>query len=124
MRLWRVVLLLNLALAVGVALGSVRWAREVRRLEGEVTRLREAAARTAQTSWTARGIVRAVVPQLGAVFLTHEALPGLMDAMTMGFQVESPTMLEGLTSGDVVRFTVRRDADRLVVVMIEKLKPT
>jgi Cu/Ag efflux protein CusF len=120
-RLWKAVVLLNLALAVGFGLGHLRWAREVRALRAEVDRLRQEASRTAQQSWTARGIVRSLIPKLGAVFLTHEALPGLMDAMTMGFQVDDPALLEGLAPGDPVRFTVRRDGERLVVVAIEKV---
>jgi Cu/Ag efflux protein CusF len=120
-RLWKVVVLLNLALAVGFGLGHLRWAREVRTLRAEVDRLRLEASRATQQSWTARGIVRSMIPKLGAVFLTHEALPGLMDAMTMGFQVDDPALLDGLRPGDPVRFTLRRDGERLVVVAIEKV---
>ncbi|HEY7138585.1 MAG TPA: copper-binding protein [Methylomirabilota bacterium] len=122
MRLWKVVLLLNLALAVGIGLGYLRWAREVRTLRDEVARLRAEAAPPSQQSWTVRGIVRSVIPKLGAVFLTHEAMPGLMDAMTMGFEADDPKLLDGLAPGDRVRFTVRRDGERLVLVMIEKAR--
>jgi Cu/Ag efflux protein CusF len=122
MRLWKVVLLLNLALAVGVGLGYLRWAREVRGLRDEVVRLRTEAARPNPQSWTVRGIVRSTIPKLGAIFLTHEAMPGLMDAMTMGFEAEDPKLLDGLAPGDPVRFTVRRDGERLVLVTIEKTR--
>jgi Cu/Ag efflux protein CusF len=121
MRLWKVVLLLNVALGVGLGLGYLRWAREIRRLEDQIERLRVEAARPGLSSWTVRGIVRSVVPGLGAVFLTHEAMPGLMEAMTMGFEAENPKVLNGLAPGDLVRFTVRKDGDRLVLVTIEKL---
>jgi Cu/Ag efflux protein CusF len=122
-RLWKVLVLLNLALAVGIGLGYLRWAREVRSLQDEVDRLRDATARPTAASWTVRGIVRSVIPKLGAIFLTHEALPGLMDPMTMGFDTEDPKLLDGLAPGDPVRFTVRRDGDRLLVVWIEKIRP-
>jgi len=122
MRLWKVVLLLNLALGVGVGLGYLRWAREVRGLQDEVARLRAESAPPNPQSWTVRGIVRSTIPKLGAVFLTHEAMPGLMDAMTMGFEADDPKLLDGLAPGDAVRFTVRRDGDRLVLVAIEKAK--
>jgi Cu/Ag efflux protein CusF len=122
MRLWKVVLLLNVALAVGIGLGYLRWAREVRRLEDQVERLQADAARSSLSSWTVRGIVRAVMPQAGAVFLTHEAMPGLMEAMTMGFEAENPKLLNGLAPGDPVRFTVRKDGERLVLVSIAKLR--
>jgi Cu/Ag efflux protein CusF len=122
MRLWKVVVLLNIALAVGIGLGYLRWAKEVRSLRDEVSRLRADAVRPNPQSWTVRGIVRSVIPKLGAVFLTHEAMPGLMDAMTMGFEAEEPKMLDGLAPGDPVRFTVRRDGERLVLITIEKLR--
>jgi Cu/Ag efflux protein CusF len=122
MRLWKVVLLVNLALALGVGLGYLRWAREVRGLRDEADRLHAEAVRPGPQSWTVRGIVRSVVPKLGAIFLTHEAMPGLMDAMSMGFEAEDPKLLEGLAPGDPVRFTVRRDGEKLVLVMIEKVR--
>jgi Cu/Ag efflux protein CusF len=123
MRLWKVIVLLNLALGLGVGLGYLRWAREVRALQDEVARLRAAATQPGPSSWTVRGIVRSVVPKLGAIFLTHEAMPGLMDAMTMGFEAENPKILDGLAPGDPVRFTVRKDGERLLVVTIEKQRP-
>ena len=122
MRLWKVVLLLNLALGVGIGLGYLRWAREVRSLRDEVVRLRAQSTDAKPQSWTVRGIVRSVIPKLGAIFLTHEAMPGLMDAMTMGFEAEDGKLLDGLAPGDPVRFTVRRDGERLVLVMIEKVR--
>jgi Cu/Ag efflux protein CusF len=123
MRLWKVVVLLNLALGVGVGLGYLRWAREVRTLRDEVARLRADAARPTPQSWMVRGVVRSVIPKLGAIFLTHEAMPGLMDAMTMGFEAEDPKILDGLTPGDAVRFTVRKDGERLIVIAIDKRAP-
>jgi Cu/Ag efflux protein CusF len=120
MRLWKVIVLLNLALGMGIGLGYLRWAREVRALQDEIARLRADATRPDPSSWTVRGIVRSVIPKLGAVFLTHEAMPGLMEAMTMGFEAEDPKLLDGLLPGDAVRFTVRRDGERLVLVAIEK----
>lgn len=121
MRLWKVIVLLNLALLLGLGLGTLRGAREARRLEAEVERLRAEAERAAGSTWTARGIVRGVLAPLRAVTLTHEALPGLMPAMTMAFQVDHARLLDGLQPGDVVTFTVRRDGDRLVLTAIEKV---
>jgi len=122
MRLWKVILLVNLALALGVGLGFLRWAREVRDLRQELAKAREAASprQVGPRSWTVNGIVRLVLPQAGAVFITHEAIPGLMQAMTMGFEAEDPKILDGLTPGDPVRFTVREKGERIFLVAIEK----
>ena len=65
-------------------------------------------------------MVRSVIPKLGAIFLTHDAMPGLMDSMAMGFEAEDPKLLDGLAPGDPVRFTVRKDGDRLILTTIEK----
>jgi len=43
-----------------------------------------------------------------------------MDAMTMGYRVEPPSLLEGLKSGDQVRFTI--DVQNKAIVKIEKMK--
>lgn len=122
MRLWRVVVLVNVALGLGVGLGYVRWARRLPALEEELARVREAAARwpAGARRWTVRGIVRLPLPDQGGVFFTHEAVPGLMQAMTMGFEAASPALLAGLAPGDPVRFTLEERGARVVVVAIEK----
>lgn len=53
-------------------------------------------------------VVRLDVAQ-GTVTVSHEAIPGLMDAMTMPFQVRDRAALDGLTPGMVVTFTVTVD---------------
>ena len=42
-----------------------------------------------------------------------------MGAMTMGYRVEPPSLLEGVKTGDTVRFTM--DTQQQVIVKIEKL---
>ena len=122
MGLWKVVVLVNLALLLGLGGGYLRWGREVRQLQAELEAARRAppAPPGGEASWTVRGIVRSVLPNLGAVILTHEAMPGLMQAMTMGFEVIDSKLLDGLSPGDRVRFTVKRAGDRIVLVAIEK----
>lgn len=132
MRVWKVVALVNLALAIGAGGGALWWGQEVRRLRQELTRAREAEtrAKTPETagagqgggarSWTVQGIVRAVQRRAGIVMLTHEALPGLMPAMTMLFEAENPRILNGLAPGDRVRFTVKEGEGRLALVAIQK----
>jgi protein SCO1/2 len=122
MRLWKVVALVNLALGIGVAAGYLRWGREARLLREALEAVQAARleAPGGDRSWTVRGIVRGTVPGLGAVILTHEAMPGLMGAMTMAFEVEDPKLLAGLEAGDRVRFTVRHAAERLVLIAIAK----
>ena len=67
------------------------------------------------------GKVIAVVPGSNQLVVEHGPIKGLMDAMTMGYRVEPPTLLEGLHAGDSIRFII--DARKNAIVKIDKLKP-
>ena len=107
MRLWRVILLVNLALGLGLLCGYLAWGREATRLGQELERTRagQASAGT-RRAWQARGVVRAVLPELNVVVLTHEDLAGYMGSMTMGFRVHDPKLYDGLDIADAVIFTL------------------
>jgi len=66
------------------------------------------------------GVVRAFIPDLGIIVLTHEDIPGFMPGMTMGFRVVAEKIPEGLSVGDAVRFTVRGSPPLVVLTAIEK----
>jgi len=119
MAVWRVVLLLNLALAVGVGWGYVWWGRQVDRLTRDVAEARAAAA--GPRDYRATGVVRAVLGDIGALVITHEEIPGYMPAMTMAFRATSPQVYETVAVGDAVRFTLRGTPPNLAIVAVEKL---
>jgi Cu/Ag efflux protein CusF len=108
MRLWRVVLLLNLALAVGVLVGWLAWGQQVARLERRLVQSQQRVVVIGgEQTWVIKGVVRAVIPEIQVVVLTHEEIPGFMPAgMTMGFKVKDAKVLERARVGDVVRFTL------------------
>jgi len=107
MKLWRVVLLLNLALAVGVLLGWLAWGREVSRLEARLSQSQRVVVIGGEQTWVVKGVVRAVIPEIQVLVLTHDEIPGFMSAgMTMGFKVKDAKLLERARVGDVVRFTL------------------
>ncbi len=83
------------------------------------TNYSEAGAQAGLNTVTAEGKVVAAVPSSGQIVLEHGEIKGFMDAMTMGYRVESPTLLEGLKFGDRVRFTI--DAAKKTIVKVEKL---
>lgn len=122
MRLYKVMLLVNLALGVGFLLGSLWWAQEVGRLRREVTASRQGtnARPSAEGGWSAQGIVQVVAPEINRIFIDHGEIPGLMEAMTMAFEPEDPKLFQGLSPGDRVRFTLQRKGERLILVAIEK----
>jgi Cu/Ag efflux protein CusF len=107
MKLWRAVLLLNLALAVGLLLGWLAWGREVSRLEARLNQSQRVVVIGGEQTWVVKGVVRAVIPEIQVLVLTHDEIPGFMSAgMTMGFKVKDARLLEGARVGDVVRFTL------------------
>ncbi len=118
MRLWRAVLLMNLALGLGVLLGYLGWGRQLVPLEQELSAARQQAA--VPRTWTVRGVVRAVLPQANVVILTHEDIPGFMASMTMGFPVKDAKLVQGLDIGETVRFTLAGVPPDLVITAIDR----
>ena len=122
MRLYKVILLVNLAVGVGFLLGSLWWAQEVGRLRHEAAGTGQSGTTRppAAGPWTAEGVVRVVAPEINRIFIEHGDIPGLMEAMTMAFEPENPHMLDGLAPGDQVHFTLQQKGERLTLVTIEK----
>jgi len=80
----------------------------------------QAGAAAAPKTVEAEGKVVATVPSSNQIVVEHGEIKGFMDAMTMGYRVEPSSLLEGLKSGDRVRFTI--DVPQNAIVKIEKLK--
>lgn len=79
-----------------------------------------AAARPAsQHTVVGEGKVVAVVPSSHQIVLDHKAIAGFMDAMTMGYQVTPPSLMESVQAGDTVRFTI--DTEKKAIVHLEKM---
>jgi Cu/Ag efflux protein CusF len=66
------------------------------------------------------GKVVATVPNSSQIVVEHGEIKGFMEAMTMGYRVDPPSLLEGLKFGDQVRFTI--DVPKKAIVKIEKMK--
>jgi Cu/Ag efflux protein CusF len=120
--MWKVALLLNLALLLGIGGGYLWWGRRAERLEGELARARDAQALSrSEQEWVVRGVVRAVLPDAGVIVISHEAIAGFMAPMTMGFRVASPQIYDGVQVGDAVRFKLRGVAPNGVVIALERI---
>ena|SRR5689334_8666409 len=131
MRMWRVAMLVNLALAVGLGFGYGAWGRRLAKLDGEVTTSqvqveqlkREraacfAGARSGEQLWEGRGIVRAVYPKL--LLITHEEIVGLLPARTTGFRLAGSANHGGVHAGDPIRFWLQgTGSDDNMLVRIE-----
>ena len=69
-----------------------------------------ASATTSTKQYPIRGIVVRVDSQDGQVTLQHEAIPGLMEAMTMPYPVTDRSALSELHPGDKIMATVLADS--------------
>ena len=81
----------------------------------------------AASVWAAPEWVRGEITKLNAekaqLTLKHEAIKSAgMDAMTMPYKVKSAAVLKGFKPGDMVRFTVRMQADDMLVEQLEHAK--
>lgn len=77
-------------------------------------------AQSEQKTAVGEGKVVATVPNASQIVVEHGEIKGFMDAMTMGYRVDPPSLLEGLKFGDKVRFTI--DVPKKAIVKIEKMK--
>ena len=68
---------------------------------------------------TGDGKVIAVVPANQQLVVEHGEIKDFMEAMTMGYKVDPPSLLNKLKAGDNVRFTI--DTQRQAIVKIETL---
>ena len=124
MRVWRVVLLVDLALAVGLGSGYLWWGQQTRRLAAELAAARAAAAAAGgDREYQGTGVVRAGLGELGIIVITHGDIAGYMPAMTMGFRASEPKILESVKPGDAVRFTLRGTPPNLAITSIDKTAP-
>jgi Cu/Ag efflux protein CusF len=76
-------------------------------------------SRASRRSW-GEGKVVAVVPSSSQIVVDHKEIKGFMDAMTMGYRTEPPSLLEGVKAGDSIRFTI--DTQQKAIVKIEKMQ--
>ena len=121
MALWQVVIVVNLALVIGLGSGYLWGGRQVARLRGELATARSTGNAGGEREFQGRGVVRAVLPELNVIVLTHGEIPGYMPPMTMGFRAAPPQLLDGIAVGDPVHFLLRGTLPNLVVTGIEKL---
>ena len=131
MRMWRVVVLLNLALAVGLGFGYAVWGRKLDALDKDLDKAQtqlsqaererqacEAGGRVGEQQWEGKGILRAIYPRLALI--THEEIPDFLPARTTGFRLVQPANLDRLRPGDAIRFWLQGTGyDNNVLVKLE-----
>jgi Cu(I)/Ag(I) efflux system periplasmic protein CusF len=76
-------------------------------------------AEAEQKTVVGEGKVITTVPNASQIVVEHGEIKGFMEAMTMGYRVDPPSLLEGLKLGDKVRFTI--DVPNKAIIKIEKM---
>ena len=67
------------------------------------------------------GLVEKVIVPDRRLVIAHEDIPGFMDAMTMSFEVNKPSLLHRFKPGDRIRFTLERTKLTVYLVAAEKI---
>lgn len=78
-------------------------------------------AATEDKLYESTGTIESIDENKQGITLAHREIPGLMDAMTMPFSVEDPTILEGLEPGMEVKFRLKVTASRYIIVEISQV---
>ena len=65
-----------------------------------------AATNAAPKTHAVRGVVQSVAPDQRHALIRHEAIPDYMAAMTMNFSARDPGVLDGISAGDQITFTL------------------
>jgi Cu/Ag efflux protein CusF len=122
MLVYRVVILVNLALAAGALAGYFWRQSEIDALRNDLNRARLGVLEGGlqPREWSVSGIVRGPLPDRGALVITHEPIGSLMGAMTMAFSVADRRLLDLAHAGERVRFRVVERARDLIVVAVER----
>lgn len=69
-----------------------------------------------------KGVITDLMPEQSALMVKHEAIPGVMKAMTMMFTVE-PTSLATVKKGDAITAVMYRDGDTWRLENIQVVPP-
>ena len=84
-----------------------------------VAQNRSSASQAGETMVVGEGKVIATVPDSQQIVIDHKKIEGFMDAMTMGYRVDPPSLLEALNAGDSIRFTI--DTQKNAIIKIENM---
>jgi len=81
-----------------------------------------AEAQAQAKTYQGHGVIRGFQSEGRVVVLEHQAIPGLMEGMTMGFELADPASARGFKLGDHVDFNLSVQGDSWTVVSMTKSK--
>jgi len=80
-------------------------------------------APAATDTYSVRGLYLGTAFDSAAAVVSHEAIPGFMDAMRMQLRVRDRSELRGLRAGDKIRFTLASEGSGYTMRAVDKLPP-
>jgi protein SCO1/2 len=95
------------ALALGMCCGLVSGCARTQPGMGSVVPKPVAVAQPVTRTYKLTGVVHDVKPATGQVMIRHDAIPGVMDRMTMPFTIRDRSVFDDLRAGDEVEGTLR-----------------
>ena len=82
-------------------------------------RFRQRSVSVEPNDYPARGVIRQVLVDTDQLVIEHRAIPDLMPAMTMTFDLDRPELLDGLRHGQEIEFRIRRQGGRFRILQID-----
>jgi Cu/Ag efflux protein CusF len=73
-------------------------------------------------TYQGHGVIRGFQSDGKVVVLEHQAIPGLMEGMTMGFELADPTAARAFRVGDTVDFNLSVQGDNWTIESMTKSK--
>jgi Cu/Ag efflux protein CusF len=77
-------------------------------------------AAAAGKDYPAVGVIKGFQSDNKVVVLQHQDIQGLMQGMTMGFELKDPALAQGFKVGDAVDFTLTVTGDDYIVTAMKK----
>ena len=81
-----------------------------------------AEAQAQAKTYQGHGVIRGFQSDGKVVVLEHQAIPGLMEGMTMGFELADPTAARVFRVGDTVDFNLSVQGDSWTIESMKKSK--
>lgn len=78
------------------------------------------ASAAADKSYPGQGVIKGFQDSGKLIVLKHQAIPGLMEGMTMAFELKDPSLAQGFAVGDSVDFTLTVHGDDWVVTQLKR----
>jgi protein SCO1/2 len=71
-------------------------------------------------AFAAQGVIQHISADRHVATIQHDAIPGYMDAMTMDFPLRDEHLLDGLTRGDKISFTLQVTKDDAWITNVQR----